>query len=112
MRRGLPLLCLLITAPVVLAQGAAVDAPCATLIHQSNAQLEAMRRHAASIEESLQTLSDALLRAEARNAEQTREIERLEAELRAQRAVNPQEHDRQRREFFRELRRRLNQLRR
>ena len=42
----------------VAAQGAA---PCETLIEQSNAQLDAMRRHAESIQDSLQTLSDALL---------------------------------------------------
>ncbi len=67
-------------------------APCAELIGQSNAQLEAMRRHAAAIEGSLQNLSDALLRAEQRNKEQTAQIERLEAELRAQRARDPAEH--------------------
>ncbi len=108
MRRGrqfpsaIPLLLALLALSPALA-----EQPCEALIKQSNAQLDAMRRHAASIEDSLQTLSDALQRAEARNAEQTREIERLEAELRAQRAVNPQEHERQRREFYRELRRRL-----
>jgi len=88
----------------VAAQGAA---PCETLIEQSNAQLDAMRRHAESIQDSLQTLSDALLRAEQRNAEQTREIERLEAELRAQRARGPGEQARQRHEFFHALRRQL-----
>lgn len=81
--------------------------PCAALIEQSNAQLDAMRRHAAAIQDSLQGLNDALLRAEQRNAEQTREIERLEAELRAQRARDPGEHERQRREFYRALRRQL-----
>lgn len=86
---------------------AAEAAPCADLIEQSNAQLDAMRRHAASIEESLGRLSDALLRAERRNAEQTRHIERLEAELRAQRAQDPGEHERLRREFYLALRRRL-----
>ena len=50
---------------------------CEALIEQSNTQLEAMRRHAASIQESLQDLNEALIRAERRNAEQTREIERL-----------------------------------
>lgn len=82
-------------------------APCAELIGQSNTQLEAMRRHAAAIEGSLQNLSDALLRAEQRNKEQTAHIERLEAELRAQRARDPAEHASQRREFFRALRRQL-----
>ena len=81
--------------------------PCVTLIEQSNAQLEVMRRHAVSIQESLQDLNDALRRAEQRNQEQTRVIERLEAELRAQRATDPGEHERQRREFYRELRRQL-----
>ncbi len=102
-RRSLTLLAgwLALVSPVLAEQ------PCEALIEQSNAQLQAMRQHAAAIEESLQTLSDALLRAERRNAEQTQEIERLEAELRAQRAVNPKEHERQRREFFRELRRQL-----
>ena len=51
------------------------------------------RRDAAScrgtIEESLQRLSDALLKAEERNTEQTREIERLQEELHAQRAGDP-----------------------
>jgi chemotaxis protein MotB len=80
---------------------------CEALIEQSNTQLEAMRRHAASIQESLQDLNEALIRAERRNAEQTREIERLQAELRAQRAGDPGEHERQRREFYRALRRQL-----
>ena len=66
-----------------------------------------MHRHAVSIQESLQGLNDALRRAEQRNQEQTRVIERLEAELRAQRATDPGEHERQRREFYRELRRQL-----
>ena len=92
---------------LALVSPALAEQPCEALIEQSNAQLQAMRQHAAAIEESLQTLSDALLRAERRNAEQTQEIERLEAELLAQRAVNPKEHERQRREFFRELRRQL-----
>lgn len=78
--------------------------PCAELIEQSNAQLDAMRRHAESIENSLQRLSDALLRAEQRNADQTRQIERLEAELQSQRVADPRRHEQQRREFFRELR--------
>jgi chemotaxis protein MotB len=90
-----------------LAAGLRAAEPCEALIEQSNAQLEAMRRHAASIQESLETLNDALMRAEERNAEQTRQIERLEAELRAQRARDPGEHERQRREFFQALRRQL-----
>lgn len=97
--------CLVVFACI---QGAALAAdPCETLIEQSNAQLEAMHRHAVSIQESLQGLNDALRRAEQRNQEQTRVIERLEAELRAQRAIDPGEHERQRREFYRELRRQL-----
>jgi chemotaxis protein MotB len=82
-------------------------APCEALIEQSNAQLDAMRRHAAAIEQSLQQLNDALLRAERRNAEQASQIERLQAELREQRARDPEYQRRQRREFFIELRRRL-----
>lgn len=82
-------------------------APCAELIEASDAQLDAMRRHAEAIEGSLQQLSDALLRAEQRNAEQTREIERLQAELRSQRARDPEYQRRQRRDFFQALRRRL-----
>jgi chemotaxis protein MotB len=82
-------------------------APCETLIEQSNTQLDAMRRHAEAIEQSLQQLNDALLRAERRNAEQASQIERLQAELRAQRARDPEYQRRQRREFFVELRRRL-----
>ena len=53
---------------------AAAADPCETLIEQSNAQLEAMRRHALSIQESLQGLNDALRRAEQRNQAQTRVI--------------------------------------
>jgi chemotaxis protein MotB len=98
---------LLIVCGLPLASASLAEEPCGALIEQGNAQLQAMRQHAAAIEDSLQTLSDALLRAEQRNVEQTREIERLQAELRAQRAVNPKEHERQRREFFRELRHRL-----
>ena len=60
-----------------------------------------------SIQDSLQGLNDALMRAEQRNAEQTREIERLQAELRAQRARDPGEQEHQRREFYRALRRQL-----
>jgi chemotaxis protein MotB len=81
--------------------------PCDLLIEQSDAQLEAMRRHVATIEDSLKSLNQALQRAEQRNLEQTRQIERLEAELRAQRARDPAQHERQRREFFRALRRQL-----
>ena len=89
--------------------GAAADAadPCATLIEQSNSQLETMRGHAASIEDSLQQLNDALAHAERRNAELTRQIERLEAELQAQHARDPGEHERQRHEFYRALRRQI-----
>lgn len=91
----------------VMAGAASAADPCETLIEQSNAQLDAMRQHAAAIEESLQRLSDALVRAEERNAEQTRQIERLEAELREQRARGAEAFERQQREFFRALRRQL-----
>ena len=107
MRAGSSRSVILIAGWLLLVSPGMAEQQCEALIEQSNAQLQAMRRHAASIEESLQTLNDALLRAEQRNTAQTREIERLEAELRAQRAVNPKEHERQRREFFRELRRQL-----
>ena len=90
-----------------LAGAASAAEPCEALIEQSNAQLGAMRRHVEAIEGSLQELNDALLRAQQRNAEQTQHIERLEAELRAQRALDPGEHERQRREFYVALRRRL-----
>ncbi len=85
----------------------AASDPCETLMRESNAQLEAMHRHAVLIQESLQGLNEALRRAEKRNQEQTRVIERLEAELRAQRATDPSAQERQRREFYRELRRQL-----
>ena len=98
-------------ALVICAAAGAQAAPpadaCEALIEQGNAQLEAMRRHAASIQDSLQSLNEALRRAEERNAEQTRRIESLEAELRAQRARDPGQQDRQRREFFLTLRRQL-----
>ncbi len=112
MRLRRPLLGLIACGAITAADAAdtadpgAAD-PCARLIEQSNAQLEAMRRHAGSIEHSLRQLNEALTRAERRNAEQTRLIERLEAELQAQRARDPGEHERQRRAFFRELRRQL-----
>jgi len=98
--RGLPSLALVglfIGGPhcVALAE------PCADLVSQSNAQLEAMRRHAAGIENSLQRLNQALLLAEQHNAEQAREIERLQAELRAQ---DPNRHDLVQRDFFLALR--------
>ncbi|MCG6966535.1 MAG: OmpA family protein [Chromatiaceae bacterium] len=80
---------------------------CEALIEQSNVQLEAMRRHAEAIQDSLQGLNDALQRAEQRNAEQTRQIERLEAELRAQRVRDPGEQERLVRDFFYTLRRQL-----
>lgn len=83
------------------------EPPCAALVEQSNAQLEAMRGHAEAIEGSLQKLSDALRRAEQRNADQAREIERLQSELRVQRSRDPEYQRRQRREFFLALRRRL-----
>ena len=76
-------------------------------MEQSNAQLETMHRHTMAIQDSLQELSDALQRAEKRNQEQTRVIERLEAELRAQRSTDPSAQEQQRRDFYRELRRQL-----
>ena len=99
------LICLLVIAGLADPAGAAE--PCEALIEQSNAQLDAMRRHAEAIEESLQRLSDALLKAEERNTEQTREIERLQEELHAQRAQGPLGHERQQREFFLALRGKL-----
>ncbi len=66
-----------------------------------------MRGHAESIELSLRDLNQALRSAEQRNAGQTREIERLEAELRAQRARDPARQEQQRNEFFSALRRQL-----
>jgi chemotaxis protein MotB len=93
-----------LAAGLAAAPALAAD-PCATLIEQSNAQLDAMRRHAAAIEASVQELSDALHHAEQRNAEQTRQIERLQAELRAQRSRDPDARQQQRQEFFRALRR-------
>ena len=81
--------------------------PCAELLSQNDARLDAMRQHVQAIESSLQRLSDALSRAEQRNADQAQTIERLQAELRAQRARDPEYQQRQRREFFRALRRQL-----
>lgn len=101
-RVGGLLLCLAVSA-----HAAADEAPCAALIEQGNAQIDALQRHAGAIEDSLRQLNEALSRAQQRNAEQTRQIEQLEAELRAQRVVDPQEHEHQRREFFRALRRQL-----
>lgn len=85
----------------------AAQNPCEGLIEQNNAQLESMRRYTESFQQSLSDLRAALSRAEQRNAEQTALIERLETELRKLRARDPTEHDRQRREFFIELRRQL-----
>ena len=99
------LICLLVIAGLADPAGAAE--PCEALIEQSNAELDAMRRHAEAIEESLQRLSDALLKAEERNTEQTREIERLQEELHAQRTQGPLGHERQQREFFLALRAKL-----
>lgn len=87
--------------------GAGAEVPCGTLVEQSNQQLEAMRQHAAAIEQSLERLSDALLQAEQRNQRQTEMIERLEAELQAMRAADPDAQQRQRREFFLALRQQL-----
>ena len=96
-----------VIAALLAVQAAGAEDECGALIGRSNEQLDAMRRHAESIQDSLQTLSDALLRAEQRNAQQTREIERLQAELRAQRTASPDEQQRQQREFFRALRQQL-----
>jgi chemotaxis protein MotB len=92
----------------LLVAGAAIAAtPCEELIEQGNAQLEAMAAHATAIESTLNDLNEALQRAERRNAEQAAEIERLQAELAAQRASDPGYLERLRRDFFAELRRRL-----
>jgi chemotaxis protein MotB len=102
-RRLLAVLALLAGMPAV----SVAATPCEQLMEQSNAQLDAMRQHAEAIEGSLQRLSEALLRAEQRNVEQTEQIERLQSELRAQRARDPEYQLKQRREFFRTLRQRL-----
>lgn len=78
---------------------------CAALIERSNAQLDAMRGHAASIDASLQRLNEALRRADQRNAEQTRQIEQLQSELSRQRRHDPAGQQRLRREFFATVRR-------
>ena len=96
----LPLLALL-SAGVPAADG------CADLIEQSNLQLEAVRRHASTMQKSLEGLNDALLQAEQRNVELTRQIERLQAELLARRSSDPAEQARQRRDFFAALRKQL-----
>jgi len=80
---------------------------CEDLIEQSSAQLEAMRRHAAAIEENLQALNAALRNAEQRNVEQARQVEALEAELQVLRARDPGGHEKRRREFFAALNREL-----
>lgn len=98
---------LLLSLIVSTGSAGAEEAPCAVLIEQGNAQIDALKRHAAAFEDSLRRLNDALAQAQRRNAEQTRQIEQLEAELRAQRMVDPKEHESQRREFFRALRRQL-----
>lgn len=94
--------CALSGAPTVHAAD-----PCETLIEQGNAQLEVMRRHAAAFEDNLRALNEALREAQLRNAEQARQIESLEAELRTLRARDPGGHEKQRREFFQALRRQL-----
>lgn len=101
MRRLILVLC------CMTALGAHAADPCEALIEQGNAQIDAMRRHTEAMQQGLQELNEALSRAEQRNAEQARHIDRLEAELRAQRGYEPQAQQRQRREFFRELRRQL-----
>ncbi|MCB1803366.1 MAG: OmpA family protein, partial [Gammaproteobacteria bacterium] len=101
--RAVVLLLAVIASPHPVAE----ESPCAALIEQGNAQIDALQRHAQAIEDSLRQLNEALAQAEARNAQQTRQIEQLEAELRAQRAGDPNEHENQRREFFRALRRQL-----
>ena len=105
MRRGLSLLMLLALGSwSVLAQEAGT---CEALIRQSDAQLEAMRLHAAEIEQSLQRVNEALARAEARNARQTRQIEQLQRELEQSRLAGRAAEARSRRDFFSELRHRL-----
>ncbi len=95
---ALPLLLFAWSGPLL------AQAPCEALIEQSNRQLEAMGRHAEAIEDSLRRLNEALLRAEQRNLEQTRQIERLEDELRAHGGGDPAEHRRLQAEFFTALR--------
>ena len=99
------ILCLPLLA--ALAGGVPAADGCADLIEQSNVQLEAMRRHAGSMQKSLEGLNGALLEAEERNVELTRQIEKLQAELRAQRSSDPAEQERQRRDFFDALRKQL-----
>ena len=92
---------------VVLAGNVQAADGCADLIEQSNLQLEAVRRHARTMQKSLEGLNDALLQAEQRNVELTRQIEKLQAELRAQRSSDPGEQVRQQRNFFKALRNQL-----
>lgn len=102
-RRLLAVIALLVGMPLVTLAAT----PCEELMEQSNVQLDAMRQHAEAIEGSLQRLSEALLRAEQRNVAQTEQIERLQSELRAQRARDPEYQLKQRREFFLTLSQRL-----
>jgi chemotaxis protein MotB len=88
-------------------QDAAAPAACAALIERSNSQLDAMRRHAESIDDSLQQLSAALRQADQRNLEQTRRIEQLQVELRDQRRQGPAAQRQLREDFFRAARRLL-----
>lgn len=100
------LLCLLLPWSAV-AQDAAAPPACATLIERSNSQLDAMRLHAESIDESLQQLSAALRQADQRNLEQTRQIEQLQAELSEQRQRGGVAQHQLREDFFRAARRQL-----
>lgn len=95
--------------PLLAVPAGAVQAAdgCADLIEQSNLQLEAVRHHARTMQKSLEGLNDALLQAEQRNVELTRQIEKLQAELLARRSSDPGEQVRQRRDFFAALRKQL-----
>lgn len=95
----------IIVAPIASAEG--LESTCESLIQQSSAQLDAMRRHTLAIEQSVRKLSDALADAEHRNAAQTRHIERLQDELAEARLREPNEQELQHREFFLALRRQL-----
>ncbi|MCB1774592.1 MAG: OmpA family protein [Gammaproteobacteria bacterium] len=106
-RRACPVLLCLLLPWSSMAQDAAAPAACATLIERSNAQLDAMRLHAESIDDSLRQLSSALRQADQRNLEQTRLVEQLQAELQEQRQQGGAAQHRLREDFFRAARRQL-----
>jgi chemotaxis protein MotB len=83
------------------------DGRCAGLIAEGDAQLDAMRRYVESFDASLEQLKQNLRAAEQRNVDQTRQIEALQAELRAQRERGPGAREALRRDFFRAARRSL-----